>query len=86
METRIARFYRGDAHDKTERSASILVATLLLRQEFCRVAERCVMMSGFLAWLVLGLDLRTVSGWGQLAVQRPFPVGLDVPQYKVRLS
>jgi hypothetical protein len=44
------------------------------------------MMSGFLAWLVLGLDLRTVSGWGQLAVQRPFPVGLDVPQYKVRLS
>jgi hypothetical protein len=31
METRIARFYRGDAHDKTERSASILVATLLRR-------------------------------------------------------
>jgi hypothetical protein len=26
METHIARFYRGDAHDKTERSAPILVA------------------------------------------------------------
>jgi hypothetical protein len=26
METHIGRFHRGDAHDKTERSARILVA------------------------------------------------------------
>jgi hypothetical protein len=34
METHIGRFHRGDAHDKTERSASILVPGLLPRSLF----------------------------------------------------
>ena len=50
------------------------------------VAERVRDDERFLGLARQGLDLHTVSGCGQRAVQPLFPVGLDVPKCKVRSS